>query len=232
MSIERAPEAPLEDVQWRVDGKITDNRSVRVVAYLDVPVITRLMDEWVGPGNWRDDHSAGLTDESLWCHLSVWDADEERWVTKNDIGTESSQEATKGLVSDAFKRVAMRKWRVGANVFDLPILWINEFREYNGKAYLNDASFAQIRKLLADQGFTEAADAVRGGPDDDARQDGAGSSAPEGPPRSRPASTSSSGGPGCAACGESLSGVSGVKRVDGANYHPDCAPEEDEEVPF
>lgn len=154
-----APDVPLDKVEWRVQGTPAGG-SVAVVAYLDAPTVARLLDEWVGPFGWSDRYEPVGKEGTLWCHLSVKD-DDGQWVTKQDLGTASSMEADKGLVSDAFKRVAMRKWGVGRNVFDLPVLRINKFRVYQrgGKdqAALTGESEIEIRQRLAALGFEDAA---------------------------------------------------------------------------
>lgn len=161
-----APDAPLSEVEWRVQGKIDRAGGVQVVAYLDAPTVSRLLDEWVGPSRWRDHYEPTGKPGTMWCHLSIKFDDE--WITKEDIGTASDMEADKGLVSDAFKRVAMRKWGVGRNVFALPVLRITRFRqvERQGKdpmAYLTDESHAEIARLLKARGFDEAAEQTRVG---------------------------------------------------------------------
>ena len=162
---DRAPDAPLDQVEWRVQGKIDRGGGVTVVAYLDGPTVSGLLDEWVGPFRWKDHYEPAGKAGTMWCHLSVQDEDG-NWITKEDLGTASDMEADKGLVSDAFKRVAMRKWRVGANVFDLPILRITRFRqvERQGKepqAYLTGESHEEIKQQLTRLGFDQAAQATR-----------------------------------------------------------------------
>lgn len=181
-----APDVPLDEIEWRIDGDIDGGGGVRVVCYLDAPTVTRLLDEWVGPWRWSDRYEPSGKEGSMWCHLSVADPDGV-WVTKSDLGTASNFEADKGLVSDALKRVAMRKWGVGRNVFDLPLLRLPEgkFRKYESrgatKAALTDESLRWIAAELRRLGHDDAAKAAESTPvatqdtpvDDDAN--GAGS---------------------------------------------------------
>lgn len=177
-----APPVPLEQVEWRVDGKIDGGGGVRVVCYLDVPIITGLLEQWVGPFGWRDSYQP-VNDKTMWCTLALRDPQSGEWIPKTDLGKASNQEPEKGLVSDAFKRVAMRKWRVGANVFDLPTLRITRFRTYKNRqgedvAILTDESHEEIKRQLVAQGHSEAAEKVRLG--------GAASSEPSEQPSPRP----------------------------------------------
>ena len=154
-----APDVPLDKVEWRVDGNIDSGGGCRVVCYIDAPTVAGLLDAWVGPDRWWDRYEPA-PNGALWCHLTV--AFDDREVTKVDLGTPSNMEADKGLVSDAFKRVAMRKWRVGANVFDLPTLRITKFRQVTGRngktqAYLTGESHQEIAQQLRRLGFDDAA---------------------------------------------------------------------------
>jgi hypothetical protein len=100
------------------------------VPYLSAHIVADLLDEWVGPANWRDTYE--LTElaggPALWCHVEVHDPVGRQWVRKSDIGVapapgpeEGMRE--KGMVSDAFKRTACLKWGAGRNVYELPVLW-------------------------------------------------------------------------------------------------------------
>lgn len=161
----RAPDVPLDEIEWRIDGDIDAGGGVRVVCYLDVPTVSRLLDEWVGPWRWSDRYEPSGKEGSMWCHLSVAD-DDGVWVTKSDLGTASNVEADKGLVSDALKRVAMRKWGVGRNVFDLPVLRLpqGKFRTYQSKGgqkpALTDESLTWIAGELRRLGHDDAAKAA------------------------------------------------------------------------
>lgn len=165
MTAPLAPDVPLDEIEWRIDGDIDQGGGVRVVCYLDAPTVSRLLDEWVGPWRWSDRYEPTGKEGSMWCHLSVADGDGV-WVTKSDLGTASNFEADKGLVSDAFKRVAMRKWGVGRNVFDLPLLRLPEgkFRTYQSrggqKPALTDASLSWIAGELRRLGHEDAAKAT------------------------------------------------------------------------
>jgi hypothetical protein len=165
----KAPPAPLDAVEWRIQGSIDKGGGANVCAYLDAPTVAELLDDWVGPENWRDLYTPigpETAPTAMWCHLSVRvPGSNDDWVTKSDLGVPSNMEAAKGLVSDAFKRVAMRKWGVGRNVCALPVLRVTRLEtwEKNGKTQgrLTAASHAQIEQLLRAKGLAELADHVR-----------------------------------------------------------------------
>lgn len=182
---ETAPHAPLEEIEWRIDGKVDNGGGVRVVPYLDVPIVTRLLDEWVGPWRWRNSYEPTGKQGSLWCHLSIASGKGE-WVTKTDLGVASNFEADKGIVSDALKRVAMRQWGIGRNVFDLPILRLpqGKFRSVqdrngNTQAYLTDESMTWIAGELKRRGFADAAEKAESAPVPEGHADDEPESQPE-----------------------------------------------------
>lgn len=156
-----APDIPIDRVEWRVDGKPTGEGSkarCRFVPYLDARDIAELLDQWVGPANWRDAYEAITIDGKfgLLCHLSVRDPETGEWVTKTDVGVPSNFEGQKGAVSDAFKRAGCLKWGVGRNVYELPTLWA-PCRTYTqgGKvqAAPNDRSLPDIHRQLKAMGI-------------------------------------------------------------------------------
>lgn len=155
--MENAPSVPLDKVEWRVDGQPHNGRS-RFVPYIDGRDAAALLDGWVGPENWKDEYEAfaGADGNSaMWCILSIRVDDE--WVSKRDVGVAPNFEKTKGLVSDAFKRVATIKWGVGRNVYDLPTVWApcDVYKDRNNKdqAKANDKTKPAIIADLKRQGF-------------------------------------------------------------------------------
>lgn len=228
---DKAPDVPLDQVEWRVQGTPA-NGSVSVVAYLDAPTVADLLDDWVGPARWADRYEPmGNGEKALWCHLSVKFEDE--WVTKVDLGVPSNMEAAKGLVSDAFKRVAMRKWGVGRNVFTLPVLRIRKFRQYqrNGKdqAALTGESAVEIQQRLTALGFEDAAKQTRvAAADDETSGDSGAQPSPGGTPEAPAAEVDSSqsgggsGGRECTRCGQTITGA--VEKADGGWAHKGTCP--------
>lgn len=108
---------------WKIQSKSKDRKKASVVAYIDARDVMKLLDEVVGPENWKDAYTTlDPACKSVQCSLSVKVGDE--WVAKEDIGTASEYEAEKGAFSDAFKRAAV-KWGVGRFLYDLEIEWVD-----------------------------------------------------------------------------------------------------------
>ncbi|HEY4755673.1 MAG TPA: Rad52/Rad22 family DNA repair protein, partial [Ignavibacteriaceae bacterium] len=98
----------LEELKKEISYKLRQGPGGKQYAYIDARQVADLLDEVVGPSNWKDEFQ--LIGENLFCGLSIKIDNE--WVTKWDVGTESNIEEEKGQASDAFKRSAV-KWGVG-----------------------------------------------------------------------------------------------------------------------
>lgn len=84
------------------------------VAYIDARQVMDLLDDVLGPENWKDRYySVG---DSVYCELSLRVGNE--WVSKSDAGSQSNFEAEKGQASDAFKRAAV-KWGIGRFLYSM-----------------------------------------------------------------------------------------------------------------
>ncbi len=78
------------------------------VAFIDARDVMGLLDNVCGPENWKDTYKE--INGQLFCGISIKIGEE--WVTKWDVGSAGNIEKGKTLVSDSFKRAAV-KWGVG-----------------------------------------------------------------------------------------------------------------------
>lgn len=113
--------------RWKVQTGKRGQSGGWCVAYIDARDVMDLLDEVVGPGNWKDEYTpldAGCA--TVKCRLGVNVPTEagREWVSKEDVGTASDTEAEKGAFSDAFKRAAV-KWGIGRFLYDLDMVWID-----------------------------------------------------------------------------------------------------------
>lgn len=117
--------------RWKQNtGKAGDKKG-SVVAYIDARDAMNLLDEVCGQGNWKDDYVVIRDDQKSFLvqsTISIKIGDE--WVSKNDLGSDSSTDPEKGAYSDAFKRAGV-KWGIGRFLYDLDIKWVN--LDANGK---------------------------------------------------------------------------------------------------
>lgn len=96
-----------------------NEKGVTLLLYKDARVDQNILDETVGAMNWQRRH----TRENANCVVSIWDAEKEMWVEKEDTGKESNTEAEKGLASDSFKRACFN-WGIGRELYTSPFIWV------------------------------------------------------------------------------------------------------------
>lgn len=83
------------EIELRI-GMIKQN-GLSLLCYKDARCDMNILDETVGPFNWKREHSR----DNANCTVSIWDPDKEQWVGKEDVGTESNTEKEKGIASDS-----------------------------------------------------------------------------------------------------------------------------------
>lgn len=120
-----------DEIECRI-GTISE-KGLSLLLYKDARCDMNLLDETVGPMNWKREH----TRENRNCIVSIYDDDKKEWVSKEDTGTESNTEAEKGLASDSFKRACFN-WGIGRELYTAPFIWVkaedcNITAGYNGK---------------------------------------------------------------------------------------------------
>ena len=110
---------------------------VSLLLYKDARCDMNILDETVGAMNWQRSHSR----DNANCTVSLWDAEKEQWISKEDTGTESNTEKEKGLASDSFKRACFN-WGIGRELYTAPFIWITSdlcnITQYKGKYTCRD----------------------------------------------------------------------------------------------
>lgn len=121
------------EIKMRVQS-ITRNKKAICLLYTDARVVMDILDEAFGPTNWQRKHK--MIGDTLYSIVEVWDSEKGMWVSKEDVGTESNTEATKGEASDSFKRSAVN-WGVARELYTSPMIMVNlennEYTEENGR---------------------------------------------------------------------------------------------------
>lgn len=84
-----------------IDARVStvSEKGCSLLLYKDARVDQRLLDEVVGPCNWKRSHQ--LIGDRLYCTVEIWDEDKQQWISKQDVGTESYTEKEKGQASDS-----------------------------------------------------------------------------------------------------------------------------------
>lgn len=109
-----------DEIECRIGSISKEGKGLSLLLYKDARCDMNILDETVGPMNWKREHSR----ENANCIVSIWDEDKKQWVGKEDTGTESNTEAEKGLASDSFKR-ANTNWGIGRELYTAPFIWIS-----------------------------------------------------------------------------------------------------------
>ena len=115
-------EIPLltaQDVELRVAQVVKTKSGVYAVllVYKNARIDMKILDDVFGAMNWDRKHDT--IDGKLFCTVSIWDEEKQRWVSKQDVGVPSNAESTKGEASDAFKRACFN-WGIGRELYSAP----------------------------------------------------------------------------------------------------------------
>ncbi len=111
-------ELRADEIECRI-SRVTKN-GCSLLLYKDARCDMNILDEKVGPLGWKREHGR----DNKNCIVSIWDAEKNQWIAKEDTGTESSAEAEKGLASDSFKRACVN-WGIGRELYTAPEIWIS-----------------------------------------------------------------------------------------------------------
>ena len=116
-------------------GKSNDRVWCSILIYKDARVDQKLLDEVVGPMNWKCSYE--FINGSLYCTVSLYDKEKKEWISKQNVGVESNTEKEKGQASDAFKRACFN-WGLGRELYSAPKdVFINlekgEYAEKDGR---------------------------------------------------------------------------------------------------
>lgn len=130
---------PADAVSWRVGSTNKEKTTGLALAYIDARDVMDRLDATVGAENWRDEYQevSGFLICKLWLKIDG------EWTWKCDGAGKTDVEAEKGMVSDSFKRSAV-KWGVGRYIYNLDSPWvqINQFRQ------IDKGEYAKLRQLL------------------------------------------------------------------------------------
>lgn len=129
--IEEQLKAPM-NYKWRIQS-ITDYKAT-CVAYIDARDVMDRLDEVFGVDGWSDEFYEA--DGKLFCRLTCKFSDGSL-MSKSDTGSESNVEKDKGLVSDTFKRTAV-KFGIGRFLYSLGFEDLKVKKHTNNKNYPAD----------------------------------------------------------------------------------------------
>lgn len=107
-----------DEIECRV-GTVKEGKGISLLLYQNARVAMDILDETVGPMNWKREHSR----DNANCTISIWDEEKNQWVSKEEVGTEANTEKEKSIASDSFKRSAV-SWGIGRQLYSSPFIWI------------------------------------------------------------------------------------------------------------
>lgn len=111
-----------DDIECRVAQVDKGMKWCSLLLYKDARVDMNILDETFGSMNWKRHHE--FINGRLFCTVEVYDKEKGQWVSKQDVGTESSTEAEKGQASDAFKRACFN-FGIGRELYTAPKIFVN-----------------------------------------------------------------------------------------------------------
>ena len=79
------------------------------------------LDDIYGVEGWQKKYE--LIDNNLFCSVGIWSEKLNQWIWKQDVGTESMTEKTKGEASDAFKRACFNLG-IGRELYEYPLIQV------------------------------------------------------------------------------------------------------------
>jgi hypothetical protein len=112
-----------DEIEWRAGSTNKEKTQALALAYINARSVMNRLDDVVGAENWSDSYQiiTGEGKRGYICTLSLRLNNE--WIGKSDGADESDFEATKGGLSDAFKRAA-NKWGIGRYLYNLDAVWV------------------------------------------------------------------------------------------------------------
>lgn len=143
-----------DEIECRI-GTVSE-KGLSLLLYKDARADMKILDEVFGPMNWQRKHE--VIGGSLYCTVSVWDAEKKQWISKMDVGTESYTEKEKGQASDSFKRACV-SLGIGRELYTAPCIWISADRvriekRPDGKLYtqerftVRDISYNEMNRMI------------------------------------------------------------------------------------
>lgn len=135
-----APFAP-EQVEWRPQGRPTPGKPCQLVAYVDARCVQERLDAVLGVGGWSWELEPIVVDggelKVARGRLTIMG------VSKDDVGTASSFDPSKGCASDALKRAAVQ-WGIGRYLYALPPVKVT----LDERGEIPDHTLAKLRTAL------------------------------------------------------------------------------------
>lgn len=123
----------IDQIDFRVQS-VNKGGFATILAYKDSRVDMNRLDDVYGVDGWQRKHE--VVNGHLFCSIGIYHERSSQWIWKQDVGTESNTEKTKGEASDAFKRAGFNMG-IGRELYDYPLIQFQltekEFDKATGK---------------------------------------------------------------------------------------------------
>lgn len=145
----------IDEIDFRVQS-INLGGYATILAYKDARVDMNRLDDVYGVEGWQDKYE--LINGHLFCSIGIWSESKKDWIWKQNVGTESNTEKTKGEASDAFKRAGFCLG-IGRELYDYPVIQVklnpNEFQivEWQGKKKAQATYELKLKEWVWASGF-------------------------------------------------------------------------------
>jgi hypothetical protein len=134
---------PPNRISWRVGSTAADKKKGLAFGYIDARDVMERLDEVCGPENWQNTYTIAGT--AIVCNIGIREPGGD-WVWKSDGAGATDVEAEKGMMSDAFKRAAVR-FGIGRYLYDIPATWVAI--EPMGKSYkIAEGEHSKLEAIL------------------------------------------------------------------------------------
>lgn len=112
------------EIECRVGAqdKSAEPKWCTLLLYKDARCDYKILDEVFGIMGWQCSYET--INGNLFCTIRIWDAENNQWISKQNVGTESNTEKEKGEASDALKRAAFAVG-IGRELYTAPQIFIN-----------------------------------------------------------------------------------------------------------
>ncbi len=110
----------IEEIDFRIQS-INKGGYATILAYKDARADMNRLDNVCGVEGWQDKYET--INGHLFCSIGIWSESKKEWIWKQNVGTESNVEKTKGEASDAFKRAGFC-CGIGRELYDYPVISI------------------------------------------------------------------------------------------------------------
>lgn len=116
-----------------------DDGNAKYLIYINSRAAQNLLDETYGMANWNTEYKA--VGNLIICRLSVYDEETQRWVVREETGSEANIEKEKAICSDALKRCISRLGVI--DLYSAPNIYLPARNDY----YVSQLEVNEDRKI-------------------------------------------------------------------------------------